>query len=74
MGVSVERAMVKIVGSKLADEGPLLITHWGLSGPAILKLSAWGARELADKNYHFKVLINWLGDTTNRTCGRVGRY
>ncbi|MCW3113854.1 MAG: hypothetical protein JWR18_2250 [Segetibacter sp.] len=60
MGVSVEKATVKIIGSKLSDEGPLLITHWGLSGPAILKLSAWGARELADKNYHFNMLVNWL--------------
>ncbi|MCW3109543.1 MAG: NAD(P)/FAD-dependent oxidoreductase [Segetibacter sp.] len=60
MGVSVEKAIVKIIGSKLSDEGPLLITHWGMSGPAILKLSAWGARELADKNYHFNILVNWL--------------
>ncbi len=60
MGVSVPNAVVKIVGSKLSDEGPLLITHWGMSGPAILKLSAWGARELADKNYHFTILVNWL--------------
>lgn len=62
MGVSVENATVKIVGSKLSDAGPLLITHWGMSGPAILKLSAWGARELANKNYHFNILINWAGD------------
>lgn len=62
MGVAVEKATVKIVGSKLSDEGPLLITHWGMSGPAILKLSAWGARELADKNYHFNILINWLSN------------
>ena len=60
MGVSVEKAKVKVIGSKLEDEGPLLITHWGLSGPAILKLSAWGARELAEKNYHFSILVNWL--------------
>jgi len=60
MGVSVEKARVKIGESKLLEEGPVLITHWGLSGPAILRLSAWGARELADKNYEFKVHINWL--------------
>ncbi|HEX8334178.1 MAG TPA: NAD(P)/FAD-dependent oxidoreductase [Segetibacter sp.] len=60
MGVSVENTSVKVVGTKLSDSGPLLITHWGLSGPAILKLSAWGARELADKNYHFKILVNWV--------------
>jgi predicted Rossmann fold flavoprotein len=62
MGVSVERARVKIEGSKLVEEGPVLITHWGLSGPSVLRLSAWGARELADKNYEFKVHINWLPD------------
>ena len=60
MGVSVEKATVKIMGSKLSSEGPLLVTHWGMSGPVILRLSAWGARELADKQYHFSVLINWL--------------
>lgn len=60
MGVSVEKATVKIGGSKLLEEGPLLITHWGMSGPAILKLSAWGARELANKNYHFSILVNWI--------------
>lgn len=62
MGVTVENARVKIVGSKLEQEGPLLITHWGLSGPGVLKLSAWGARELAEKNYDFKIMINWLPD------------
>jgi predicted Rossmann fold flavoprotein len=60
MGVVAEKAVVKIVGSKLSDEGPLLITHWGMSGPAILKLSAWGARELANKNYHFTIHVNWV--------------
>jgi len=62
MGVSVENTVVKIVGSKLSESGPLLITHWGMSGPAILKLSAWGARELAKNNYHFSILINWIPD------------
>lgn len=65
MGLSVENAIVKIVNSKLSESGPVLITHWGLSGPAILKLSAWGARELQEKNYHFAILINWLGITEN---------
>lgn len=60
MGIAVERAKVKIAGSKLAEEGPLLITHWGLSGPAILKLSAWGARELALGNWQFTAIVNWL--------------
>jgi len=60
MGISVEWVLVKIIGSKLTEEGPLLITHWGMSGPAILKLSAWGARELAAKNWNFGIVVNWL--------------
>jgi predicted Rossmann fold flavoprotein len=57
-------ASVKVKKSKLEASGPLLITHWGMSGPGILRLSAWGARELFDKNYHFAILVNWLNDTT----------
>ncbi|WP_373055763.1 NAD(P)/FAD-dependent oxidoreductase [Zunongwangia sp. H14] len=53
-------AEVKVQGEKLQEEGPLLITHWGLSGPAILKLSAWGARFLNKRNYQFKIAVNWL--------------
>nr|WP_317235244.1 aminoacetone oxidase family FAD-binding enzyme [Niabella ginsengisoli] len=60
MGVSVADAMVKIAGIKLQQRGPVLITHWGLSGPATLKLSAYAAIELADKNWQFDILINWL--------------
>ncbi|MFY9309858.1 MAG: NAD(P)/FAD-dependent oxidoreductase [Bacteroidia bacterium] len=60
MGVSVTNARVRVAGTKLETEGPLLITHWGLSGPAILKASAWGARQLNDLNYHFSALVSWL--------------
>src|SRR6478736_3489537 len=60
MGVSVEHATIKIQSTKLTQTGPLLITHWGLSGPAVLKLSAWGARELAQLQYNFSVTLNWL--------------
>jgi predicted Rossmann fold flavoprotein len=67
MGVSVEQAQIKIVGSKLSNSGPLLITHWGLSGPAVLKLSAYGARELSSTNYHFKILVNWLMQYNEQT-------
>ncbi len=63
MGVSVPNTLVKIVGTKLEWRGPLLITHWGVSGPAVLKLSAWGARYLADQNYRFVCKINWVPDT-----------
>ena len=67
MGVSVESATVKIVGSKLQQTGPVLITHWGMSGPAILKLSAWAARELAACNYTFQVIINWVPEFNEHT-------
>jgi len=60
MGVSVEKAKIKIEGTKLSEEGPVLITHWGLSGPAVLRLSAWGASELGVNNYEFMAHINWL--------------
>ena len=53
-------AEVRVLGEKLESSGPLLITHWGMSGPAILKLSAWGARELSDLNYKFKIQVNWI--------------
>jgi predicted Rossmann fold flavoprotein len=59
-GVSVQNTIVKILGSKYEWRGPLLITHWGLSGPAVLKLSAWGARELAENDYQFTCKVNWL--------------
>jgi predicted Rossmann fold flavoprotein len=67
MGVSVEKAKVKIQNSKLEEEGPILITHWGLSGPAVLRLSAWGARELKIKNYELRININWLPDYNEET-------
>lgn len=53
---------VKVKDTKLSSTGPLLITHWGMSGPAILKLSAWGARILSEKNYQFTIFVNWLND------------
>jgi len=63
MGIVVEQAVVRIEGQKLVGKGPLLVTHWGMSGPAILQLSAWGARILAESNYEFSILINWLNET-----------
>jgi predicted Rossmann fold flavoprotein len=63
MGLVVEKARVRIEGQKLLGVGPLLITHWGMSGPAILQLSAWGARVLAEKEYVFSILVNWLDET-----------
>jgi predicted Rossmann fold flavoprotein len=63
-GVSVENVDASVPGTQLRERGPLLVTHWGLSGPAILRLSAWGARELHDKNYRFPLHINWLPQWT----------
>lgn len=59
-GVSLELAEVSVPSAKLRERGPLLVTHWGLSGPAVLKISAWGARALHDLNYQFALLVNWL--------------
>ncbi len=67
MGVSVDNATVKITGTKLSQRGAILITHWGLSGPAVLKLSAYGARELAEQQYQFSVIINWISDYTDQS-------
>lgn len=67
MGVSVTNTSVKIIGTKLSEQGPLLITHWGLSGPAVLKLSAWGATELAAMQYRFKAMVNWLPEYNDQT-------
>lgn len=59
-GVSVEDVTLKM--DSIVQRGPLLITHWGLSGPVVLRVSAWGARELHEKKYRAKLLVNWLGD------------
>ncbi len=62
-GISAD-AEVSVPAAKLRERGPLLVTHWGLSGPAILKISAWGARVLHDLNYQFPLLVNWLPDSS----------
>ena len=61
MGVVAPEAKVKVQGTKIQQEGPLLFTHWGMSGPAILKTSAWGARTLSEMNYEFSISVNWTG-------------
>lgn len=88
-GIAVTDCIVKILGTKLQQQGAALITHWGLSGPAILKLSAFAALELSDKNYDFSVSINWLPQfnetafltkwknlipTTNQTTGNFNPF
>lgn len=65
MGIVVENVLVRIQGTKIKSEGALLITHWGMSGPAILKLSSFGARELFDLNYETKIQINWMNEVNN---------
>jgi predicted Rossmann fold flavoprotein len=75
-GVSVEEAVTAVPGTQLKERGPLLITHWGLSGPAVLKLSAWGARELAERDYKFTLRVNWvpqLNVETARTALEAAR-
>jgi len=67
MGVVVENTIVSFQGTKLKADGPLLITHWGMSGPAILKLSSYGAKILKDTGYNFKIGINWVNETNNDT-------
>ena len=66
MGVVVDPVTVKIMGTKFKSKGPLLVTHWGMSGPAILKLSAFGARILNEKQYQFKLLVSWIGDQNEK--------
>ena len=65
MGVVAKNAQVTIQGTKLKSSGPLLITHWGMSGPAVLRSSAFGARELASKNYDFSITVNWVNEDEN---------
>ena len=69
-GVSAQ-VSIKVKDTKLTSTGPLLITHWGMSGPAILKLSAWGARILFDKNYQFTIFVNWLNDIETEECEKI---
>jgi len=72
-GVSA-RATASVRGMRLGETGPVLVTHWGLSGPAILRLSAWGARELHDAGYRFSLTVNWSdARTTEEARGALER-
>lgn len=62
MGVAVQGVTLKVSGTKIIEHGPLLITHWGFSGPVVLRTSAWAARELNERNYDFNIVVNWLGE------------
>jgi predicted Rossmann fold flavoprotein len=65
MGIVIENTLVTIQGTKFKAGGPLLITHWGMSGPAILKLSSFGARLLSELNYQFKLQVNWVNESNS---------
>ena len=67
MGVAVDQANIQWKGNKIIEKGPLLITHWGISGPAAIKLSAWCARELANDNYEGAIIINWTPEYNEAT-------
>ena len=69
-GVSVPQVIASVNGTRLEERGALLFTHWGLSGPAILRLSAWGARELHGLGYRFALHINWLPESSEDTVRR----
>ena len=70
-GLSVPQAGISVPAAKLRETGPFLFTHWGLSGPAILRLSAWGARELHSLNYTFPLHVNWTGQTESHVNERI---
>jgi len=63
-GVAVDDVEVRAAETGLRQRGPLLITHWGLSGPAVLKLSAWGARVFHERGYRFDLTVNWMAPQT----------
>ena len=67
MGLSVDHVRIKLSGTRLESEGPLLFTHWGLSGPAVLKLSAFAARELFERKYDFQIAVNIFPDMNEET-------
>ena len=73
-GTSFTNASVKIPSLKTEESGPMLITHWGLSGPAILKLSAWEARNLADLNYKFEIEVNFIDQSINDALEEIQNY
>jgi predicted Rossmann fold flavoprotein len=75
MGIAVPQASIKIASTKFEQAGPILITHWGLSGPAVIKLSAWAAEYLFSKNYIFTVLVCWLStDDESQVRGWLQQY
>jgi len=72
MGTVVNEAQVMLPGTKMRATGPLLITHWGMSGPAVLRLSSYGARLLADRHYEMPLLVNWTGLSEAEAMAELG--
>lgn len=72
MGTVVNEAQVMLPGTKMRASGPLLITHWGMSGPAVLRLSSYGARLLADRHYEMPLLVNWTGLSEAEAMAELG--
>lgn len=70
-GISVEEAEVHIKETRYTETGPVLLTHWGLSGPAVLKLSAWAARELYRKEYRYDIQVNWAAPLNEEDVRRI---
>lgn len=70
-GISVSSALIKFKDLQIEQKGPLLFTHWGLSGPAVLKLSAWGARDLHQVDYCTEILINWVPELTENQLRKI---
>ena len=71
MGVSISAARLRIGGTKQLVYGPLLVTHWGMSGPAVLKLSSLAARELAEKKYEFELIVSWITEYNPEQLQRI---
>jgi predicted Rossmann fold flavoprotein len=74
MGVALPEVTIKVAGTKITERGPILITHWGLSGPVVLRASAWGAKELNERRYDFNVQVNWLNDITEQDLKETITY
>lgn len=72
-GTTVQQGQIRIPGAEFEEEGPILITHWGLSGPAILKLSSLAARALHQKKYRFSIQVNWIGEPLGACLVALGR-
>ncbi len=74
MGLSVNKGIVQVPGSKWKMDGPLLITHWGFSAPAVIKLSSWAAIDFFERSYQFPILLNWTGLDEEEIRAQLSNY